>query len=447
MTDTFLFLFEYAFDCVDAGAMLVLQDAIMQQPRIKDRRMYYLLTIPLAALLYFCNNVLAGMTGVILYPIVEIVLMVYLFRDRPVIKRVAAPLVVMVIQIVATYIAIGLISILAQGEKLVLATTTDTSPATLFMTILSRTIVILAVYGIAHAFAKMQHRDAAVPQEGLFLVIPLLSIVMGLVIIDQTFQGFFSVATYLLITALLIAVNVFAFIAMRIAAKATQASMQERAVNTIQTLQQEQYRQILERSEETRRWKHDMNNHISTGVELIRSGKSSEAADYLTKVMDSVQESTFIIQSGNTVLDAILSAKLSECQNAGIKVSIDASIPNVLVSDIDACTIFGNLFDNAINACKLLPEAERKLQFTMKPGDNFTVITLINKAPAQQSEQDWKRTRKGELHGVGLSQVRRVAEKYNGLFTSGQENGVWTSKLALPTPQDVIWLRTYSTEI
>lgn len=440
-------LWDFFVDCVDAGAMLSLQHAMMQKPRIKDWRKYYALIFPLAAVLYFCNHALAGMAGVLLYPVVELVLMVWAYEDKPFFKRLAAPFIVMVIQVLADLAFMAATTILF--PELDYSAMVFEGPSIILMSymLLSRSMIVLIVYMIARMFARLQQSEDVLPKEGLFLVIPFLSIIIGLVMVGQTVKHMVDSATYLTITVLLVLVNIFAYFMMRVAAKATQTAMQERAANTIQTLQQEQYRQMLERGEETRRWKHDMNNHISTGVELIRSGKSDEAADYLTKVLGSVKESTFIIQSGNTVLDAILSAKINECHSSGIKVSIEASIPDRLVSDIDTCTIFGNLFDNAINACRLLPEGERKLQFTMKPSENFTVITLINPAPPQKDEQNWKRERKGELHGVGLSQVQRVAEKNGGLFEYGAKNGQWTSKVAIPTPDDVIWLRTYSVEL
>lgn len=440
-------LWDFFIDCVDAGAMLGLQHAMMQKPRIKDWRKYYALIFPLAVVLYFCNHVLVGMTGVLVYPIVELVLMIWVYEDKPFFKRLAAPFIVMVIQVLADLLFMTVSTLFF--PEMEYGAMVFSGPSIILMSymLLSRSMIVLTVYIIARICARIQQSEDVFPKEGLFLVIPFLSIIIGLVIVGQTVKHMVDSATYLTITVLLVFVNIFAYIMMRVAARATQSAMRERAANTIQTLQQEQYRQMLERGEETRRWKHDINNHISTGVELIRSGKSDEAADYLTKVLGSVKESTFIIQSGNTVLDAILSAKLNECHNNGIKVSIEASIPDVLVNDIDTCTIFGNLFDNAINACKLLPEAERKLQFTMKPGENFTAITLVNPVPQQSDEQTWKRERKGELHGVGLSQVQRVADKYNGLFEYGVKGDKWTAKVAIPTPKDVIWLRTYNVEL
>lgn len=440
-------LWDLFIDCVDAGAVLALQRAMMQKPRIKDWRKYYALVFPLAAVLYFCNHVLSGMVGVVLFPIVELIVVIGAYEDKPVIKRFAAPVMVMVVQVLSDVGLMGAMAVFYPSMDFSALIYGTPTPLMLAYMITARSLVVLIVYLIIRAVKRARQDESVVPREGLFLIIPLLSIFTALYLAGQTLKSLISGTAYLTITILLVFVNIFAYIMMRVAAKATQTAMQERAANTIQTLQQEQYRQMLERGEETRRWKHDMNNHISTGVELIRSGKSDEAADYLTKVLGSVKESTFIIQSGNTVLDAILSAKINECHSSGIKVSIEASIPDRLVSDIDTCTIFGNLFDNAINACRLLPEGERKLQFTMKPSENFTVITLINPAPPQKDEQNWKRERKGELHGVGLSQVQRVAEKNGGLFEYGAKNGQWTSKVAIPTPDDVVWLRTYSVEL
>lgn len=65
------------------------------------------------------------------------------------------------------------------------------------------------------------------------------------------------------------------------------------------------------------------------------------------------------IKSGNAMADVILSSKMSLAQAHGIDVRVDAHIPIKLrISELDLCCVFGNRFDNAIEANDGLPEAD-----------------------------------------------------------------------------------------
>lgn len=56
--------------------------------------------------------------------------------------------------------------------------------------------------------------------------------------------------------------------------------------------------------------------------------------------------------------DAILNSKLNTAEKLGIKLNVKANIPNVLaMSDVELCSVLGNMLDNAVEACDSLPKA------------------------------------------------------------------------------------------
>ena len=85
--------------------------------------------------------------------------------------------------------------------------------------------------------------------------------------------------------------------------------------------------------------------------------------------------------------------------------------------------ILNNLLDNAIEACRKIEKEKRYIRLSLKRKDNFLLITVENSFDGilQQAEDGLPRTMKEtELpeilmeHGVGLRNVRELAERYFG---------------------------------
>lgn len=116
------------------------------------------------------------------------------------------------------------------------------------------------------------------------------------------------------------------------------------------------YREVENMYRQMRMWRHDYRNHLQT-----------------MKALDTP------IKSGNAMADAILSSKMSLAQAHGIDVRVDAHIPIKLrISELDLCCVFGNLFDNAIEANDGLPEADRMIRVYMDMKGTQLYISFTN---------------------------------------------------------------------
>lgn len=107
--------------------------------------------------------------------------------------------------------------------------------------------------------------------------------------------------------------------------------------------------------ETMRGWRHDYHNHIQTLLALC--GDEERTREYLWKLNDDLTMVDTVIKTGNVMVDAILNSKLSLIKSKGIEVNAKAIVPKELpVSEIDLCTIVGNLLDNAMEAVLRQPE-------------------------------------------------------------------------------------------
>lgn len=81
---------------------------------------------------------------------------------------------------------------------------------------------------------------------------------------------------------------------------------------------------------------------------------------------------------------------------------------------IDITTIFGNLLDNAVEACK--DSDEKRMHLTITPFNNFIYIQLCNTftGSIKINAEGKPVTNKGEGHGIGLKNVEMALKRYNG---------------------------------
>ena len=108
---------------------------------------------------------------------------------------------------------------------------------------------------------------------------------------------------------------------------------------------QNMYRQMQE-------WRHDYRNHIQNMKNRLDSD-NGELEQYLDDLADDLTQADTSIKTGNVMADAVLNSKISVASQKGIRLNVKAHIPNgVAMTDVELCSILGNLLDNAMEACE-----------------------------------------------------------------------------------------------
>ena len=106
-----------------------------------------------------------------------------------------------------------------------------------------------------------------------------------------------------------------------------------------------------------RGWRHDYHNHLQKLNAHLQEGQIEEARKYIGELGESLDDIKTKYQTGNVSLDAILNSKLSIVEKERIAINCKVEIgENLKVSDIDLCILLGNLIDNAVEACRVIPE-------------------------------------------------------------------------------------------
>ena len=190
------------------------------------------------------------------------------------------------------------------------------------------------------------------------------------------------------------------------------------------------YSDLTAQYEQIRAMRHDISHHLNTINALLQEGNLKAASEYSEQLLPM---QTYISRLGkcqNPVVDAFLYTRVQDAQTRGMPVQADVSLPVELpVSNTDLIVAFGNLLDNALEACSGIPDAQITLRAHMDKG--YLVIQESNPVRARQP-QGKKPRRIPELErGVGFRVLGGLAEKYDGSFRHARENDTYTVTLLL----------------
>ena len=190
------------------------------------------------------------------------------------------------------------------------------------------------------------------------------------------------------------------------------------------------YQDKLKDEERIRSIYHDMKNHLlvlegSQGTEVTRQMAQelrSQIADYEN-----------YIHTGNSFLDIIIRDKAEKAREKQIDFSAFIDFGGVdFIEPLDISTLFGNGIDNAIEASEKLPEEQRVILVKAGNVQDFVSILIENNC-ADELHADGHTTKADKfLHGFGISNMKKAAEKYSGSCTTTQENGKFILKILLP---------------
>lgn len=184
--------------------------------------------------------------------------------------------------------------------------------------------------------------------------------------------------------------------------------------------------------------KHDMNNHNNIISALVKNNDYEKLEDYIKKI-DSVfsKINNDILICDNKIIDAICVSKKAICKKKNINIDFDIQVRNdISVDDVDLCVIYGNLLDNAIEACERIEDDSIKK--TIKVESRISKGFLIIKVENSNLENILIKNNKfitlksdKKFHGIGLDNIRRSIKKYNGELILEDKKNIFVSKLIM----------------
>ena len=180
---------------------------------------------------------------------------------------------------------------------------------------------------------------------------------------------------------------------------------------------------------------HEFANRLHTVNGLLELTKYEEAEKYLGEIafVQSNLAEELSFKLGNSLITALLIAKVTIAKERGVNLSIDAqtSLDDLKINPNALVTIVGNLIDNAIDAASGSPMASVEVLFN-RANDLSKFILVHDSGPGLPESdpsivfQDGYTTKvsHGSGHrGLGLAIVHRLVKQSSGVITASNNGG------------------------
>ncbi len=186
--------------------------------------------------------------------------------------------------------------------------------------------------------------------------------------------------------------------------------------------------------ESLRQFRHDIKNHAVIINSLLEQGDYEGAKSYFSSLSPDMASNVQRFSTGNSVVDSLLNIKAAAARRQDTEITFNGAVPDKGIEPKDICVCFGNLLDNALEACALLPdEISRAIDIKSVIQNNLWILTFENptKSAGKIGDNGLPATTKKniKLHGIGLKNVRDTGKKYNGTLHLSVDRGRFTAEM------------------
>lgn len=221
--------------------------------------------------------------------------------------------------------------------------------------------------------------------------------------------------------------------------------------------QQVYYEALLAKEEETRRFRHDLANHMVCLQELLETGQADKAGEYIGELQLQMQgqgvngkavqrnnedgkgkqEITKVYITGNQVLDTMLNFYVSKLE-VPTEVHVYGRIDREVAASHGAlCSIFSNMIKNAVEELNAGDFERPFLYVKITNGTQFVKIEIENTSRDKAVKNGLVKTHKKDKHnhGFGLKNIRSHVESLRGQYEAECKNGRFHLGVYLPLKQ------------
>lgn len=155
----------------------------------------------------------------------------------------------------------------------------------------------------------------------------------------------------------------------------------------------------------------------------------------------SISELELTVPTGNPVTDVVVGDTQQKCQKLGVAFRADFHYPVCGGYDaFDVGIILQNLLQNALEACENTGGDGRFIELSGKRRGRFFLVEVRNSfegnvAFGPDGLPITTKTEDASMHGIGLANVRREAEKYMGEVEIKGENRQFSVTVLLQEKQ------------
>lgn len=181
--------------------------------------------------------------------------------------------------------------------------------------------------------------------------------------------------------------------------------------------QKKRQQMLLQNAEALREQRHDLRHQLAVIRSYSEEGNNRQLSDYLDSLIEKIPSEQNRIYCENAAVNAIVSHYAALAEEKGIQCVIRLTVPEHLehITDSSLCIIFGNLFENAIEACDRMTEGKKFIHLNSRLQYKLLTVTMDNSFDGVIARQSGRLlSSKRADYGIGTGSVAAVAEQHGG---------------------------------
>lgn len=179
---------------------------------------------------------------------------------------------------------------------------------------------------------------------------------------------------------------------------------------------------------------HDTNQQFLYIDECINRNELAAAREHIKVTLNKIEGAYHRVNTGNLAIDALVTNTLNIGQANGIRIDTRLSLSSqeIPIDRYDLCVALGNMLDNAIEASKKVKIAEdRYILIKIRSDESALFIHILNHMENDVVQLQSNKPNP-DFHGIGLTNIARICDKYGGNMTIETEHKVFNNMVLLP---------------
>lgn len=195
-------------------------------------------------------------------------------------------------------------------------------------------------------------------------------------------------------------------------------------------MEKQKYEEMNAAIEQNKELVHDTKNHFLVISEYVKNQEYEKLEKYVDEIRENFVKINPQIYTGNPVVDLILGQKRILAVKKGIEFQLDATpLSSLAMEEREICSLFGNLLDNALEACEQVTDKERR-KIVVKIEQHMQMLFLeiqngVDQIPVRSGQNFLTSKQDKSLHGYGLKSVERIVARYDGDWVYEVEDGMF----------------------
>lgn len=262
----------------------------------------------------------------------------------------------------------------------------------------------------------------------LFSILPISLMVSNIYTIPISYANIRVGKVYakgFIITIFELALYLIVFILFYIFSKTTIEKTKLTERNNILEIQKSYTESLQSYIKYTSKARHDFKHSVHVMSRLADEGNLSALKDYIAQYENSLTVTAPVRICKSEALNALFNHYRQQAIENNVDINWRIDLPDKSrILDVDLCSIFGNILENAIDGCCTVEEGKRYFNLTSEiKGDCLYIVSTNNYGkPLRMDGEEFSST-KHQGKGIGLYSMKSITDVYDGIFEAGNNDG------------------------